>query len=78
MSSLELAAELEARAAALRAEGQLEADLEATYEAFTNHPSDETKTAYQSAAMVLRKARETRRSSGVVVGGDAYVDNEEV
>ena len=78
MSSLDLADELEARAAALRAEGRLEADLEAAYQAYTADPSVETKAAHQAASVALREARRARRSDRVVVSGDAFVDNGEV
>ena len=78
MSSLELAEELEARAAALRAEGRLEAELETAYQAYTDDPSDEAKATYQEAALALRAARANRRPAKAVVGGDAFVDNGEV
>lgn len=76
MSSLDLAEELEARAAALRAEARLEDDLEAAKQAYADNPSDDAKEAKQKAAEALRAARATRRSDGVVVGGDAFVDEE--
>ncbi|MEU7831366.1 MULTISPECIES: hypothetical protein [unclassified Nonomuraea] len=76
MSSLDLAEELEARAAALRAEARLEDDLEAAKQEYANSPTEQTRAAKQTAAEALRAARAERRSEGVVVGGDAFVDEE--
>lgn len=78
MSSLDLATELEARAAALRAEAALEADLRNAAEAYDANPTDDTRTAYKQAQHALHEARSARRSKTVQVGGDATIDSEEV
>ncbi|MGI5274746.1 hypothetical protein ACQEUU_37315 [Nonomuraea sp. CA-218870] len=74
--SLELAEELEARAAALRDEERLKDDLKAAKQAYADNPTDETKTAKQAAMEALRDCRSRARTEGVTVGGDAYVDKE--
>jgi hypothetical protein len=76
VSSLDLAAELEARAAVLRAEGGLEVALTAAREAAAADPTPANREAERVAAVALREARAARRSEGVTVGGDAYVDEE--
>jgi hypothetical protein len=76
VSSLDLAEELEARAIALRAEAQLEDDLEEAKQAYAASPDEDTKAALRDASVALHEARRARRSKGVSVGGDAYVDEE--
>lgn len=76
MSSLDMAAELEARAAVLRVEGGLEAALIAARETAAVEPTPANREAERAAAVSLREARAARRSEGVTVGGDAYVDEE--
>ncbi|MFC4006617.1 hypothetical protein ACFOY2_05255 [Nonomuraea purpurea] len=76
MSSLDQAEELEARAAALRAEHRLELENEEAVKAYLANPSEETKDAKQATAEALHNARAQRRSNGVQVGGDAFVDEE--
>jgi hypothetical protein len=76
MSSLDLADELEAKAAALRAVGRLEADLAEAKAAYTANPNGDTKAAKQAAMEAVREARSLTRPEGVSVGGDAFVDKE--
>jgi hypothetical protein len=76
VSSLDLAEELEARAAALRAEHRLEAANDAAVAAYLDSPSEETRDAKHAAALALHNARALRRGEGHQVGGDAFVDEE--
>lgn len=76
MSSLDLADELQAQADALRAEGRLEAALIAARAACESDRTPANLATAQEAAEALRAARAARRSEGVTVGGDAYIETE--
>jgi hypothetical protein len=76
VSAIDLVAELEARLDAMREEARLETELDTTYQTFTADPTDKNKAAYQAVAVALRQSRSARRSTGVVVGGDAVKDED--
>jgi hypothetical protein len=78
VSSLDLVEDLEARAAALRAEAHLETELEAAKQAYRDNPTRESRAAKQAAAVALHAARADRRGDTVTVGGDAFVSSEEL